>query len=74
MSPAAARAMMQKANEMTAAYFAASIAGLALLLATARLADVLLMNSSSRGRGTLARIFINKGRYVHVFTKLVGSV
>lgn len=74
MSPAATRVMMQKANEMTAAYFAASIAGLVLLLATAHLANVLLMNSSSRGRGILARIFINKGRYVYVFTKLLGLV
>jgi len=68
MSQAASRVMMQKANERTAVYFASSIAGLSLILATAHFANVLLINSSSRGIGNLARNFNNKGRYVQVFS------
>jgi hypothetical protein len=62
MSRAAARAVLQKANERSAIYFAASIAGLSLILAAVHFIDVLLKNSHPNGRVTLSRNLIEKAR------------
>jgi hypothetical protein len=60
------RTKMQKANERTAVYFAASIAGLCVILAAAHIIGVMLMNSNPNGSGMLARNLIKKARYFHV--------
>jgi hypothetical protein len=60
------RAKIQKANERTAVYFAASIAGLCVILAAAHIIGVMLMNSNPNGSGMLARNLIKKARYFHV--------
>jgi hypothetical protein len=60
------RAKMQKANERTAVYFAASIADFCVILTPAHLIGVMLMNSNPNGSGMLARNLIKKARYFHV--------
>jgi hypothetical protein len=60
------RAKMQKANERTAVYFAASIAALCVVLAAAHIIGFMLMNSNPNGSGMLARNLIKKARYFHV--------
>jgi hypothetical protein len=61
------KAMMQKANEMTAIYFAASIIALSALMAIAHFASVVLTNSNPDSRGLLPSGFIKIARFVHVF-------
>jgi hypothetical protein len=70
MSRAAARAIMQKANERTAVYFAVSIAGLSFVLASAQFANVILVNSHPSGRGVLAKNLIKKSRYGYILKAL----
>jgi hypothetical protein len=67
MSRASMRAKTQNANERTAVYFAASIAGLCVILAAAHFIGGLLMNSNPNGSGMWARNLIKKARYFHVF-------
>lgn len=53
---------MQKANERTAVYFAVSMTGLFLALATIHFANVMLMTSNLKTRGPLARTIVKRGR------------
>jgi hypothetical protein len=62
MSGASARALMQKANERTAVYFAVSISGLVVIIATMHLANGILMNSNLKSRGVVAENFVKKAR------------
>jgi hypothetical protein len=67
MSRAEAIAMMQKVDERTAVYFAASVVGLAFILSTAYFAGVMLMKSNPTGTGVLARNLIKNTRYALLF-------
>jgi hypothetical protein len=58
------RAKMQKANERTAVYFAASIAGLCVILAAANFIGLMLMNSKPSGSGILTRNLVKRARYI----------
>jgi hypothetical protein len=64
MSQAQETAAMQKANERTAVYFAASIVGLCFILVAAHVESDMKINSSPPGGGVLARNCRKKARYV----------
>jgi hypothetical protein len=59
---AATRAILQTANEQTAIYFVASIVGLISLIVIAYSTGALLMEFSTKGRGSLARSLIKRAR------------
>jgi hypothetical protein len=64
------RAMMQKANERTTIYFAASIVGLSVIIITAHLAGAILVKFNPNGRGMPTRNINMTERYVHIFVPL----